>query len=568
MEINMKKMKKMLVTLTGIAMIGGAFNGLPLSASAAAETALSSTALTVQAGTHSSEVNQAKEQSIYASLLLTNWMEQMAWKTELVSGLDSGIVMDALNSGQTFVTASGLAAGDLTDKLAKSFEEDLQSEVRYGYLTEAEFAQLKSDALGIISKAIYTDMKAYKNKSGGAHILETWMISIVQKSSLIAEKVNIEVKQALRNGSNLVESTGLDSNVLVDGLTAQLTSDLETFKYLGKISDSEYAELLAGGTKEIARIVAVEGYDGEPLTYWRSEYASNLLDKFKTSLIQDTMLIADKDYDDVINALAGGATLSTASGLDGQALTDQLAKRNNEAIEREWAAGRLNVEQAEQLKEDTLELVRSSVFISGFGTKAEGTTVVASNSAVAKDIMQGIVDQSAAYSDKTLEEYIAAIEQGQSLVQATGLDQSVLVQALQSNVNTKLQQAVARGQLSLSELDATRAEAYQLLNHAVITSNYVEEIDADRYVQQQLDQVVEAAASLGDISVNDVYIAIADGKSLAEATGMTTNSFLVKLIRNVNQELNEYAAAGSLTQEQADAAKAGYATKLSELNAN
>ncbi|MFD0693880.1 hypothetical protein ACFQZT_07235 [Paenibacillus sp. GCM10027628] len=572
-------MRKQLVVLMGAALLvtgaGGA--ALPVHSAYAAEIGTGTGAATAtgtsaagaavstsdaQAGTQTA--GSAKD---YSSLLLNDWLNKLDIHTEGAANKKSDDFADALASGATLTAASQLDASDLIGKLKTMFAEDMANEVQAGNLTAKEASALEDAAGPRIADLVSSKWTAGSHtaaiQSDGSAILHNRLATLADDASVPSGVSSIDLRKALRDGKSLVEASGLDASALNDVLTALLNQDLEAAVKAGSLPADQLEKAEKDGASALWDAANTKGYD-PATTPWMEQFGQRLLaDKLDpASIIQEAAVFAGKDAGDVQSALAAGQNLTTASGMAESDLTSQLTADVDQALENEWEAGNLSVKLLTKLEKNAADALQKAINTNGYGTQAAAGT---SRTALAAESIRSIVADSAGYAGVAVSDLRGKLAAGQTLVEATAVDQAELTGALQSHIDTFLDAAVQKGWLAQEDEQATKTEAYRLLNDAVTTGNYKAPVDAKQYLTDRLDRIVDDAAQVTDTKSDEVLKSLAGGKSLAQAVGVDADSLLLKLLRHANEEINGFVTAGGLSEQGAAALKADYASAVTKL---
>lgn len=128
-----------------------------------------------------------------------------------------------------------------------------------------------------------------------------------------------------------------------------------------------------------------------------------------------------------------------------------------------------------------------------------------------------------------------------------------------------MNQSVQNGWLNAADLNATKQDAYALLNDAISTRNYKVPVDAKSYLAERLDRIINDVAAVSDIDAAELTKRLAQGQSLAKAAETDTESLLYKLLAQANENMNAFVTAGSVSENDAAAFKRDYASGVSQL---
>lgn len=476
-------------------------------------------------------------------------------------------LMDAVRSGQSLAAASGLGSAELADKLGALYAQSFDGEVAAGYMTREEADEANRLAAAAVRETIDTSGAAVGPlvRTVGRDIVDKATADVVQNVAFLSDKSSIELRAALRQGQSLTEASGLDAATLSASLLESVAFELDRAVRYGQLAAQEAADLKAEAARSIDEALATKGYDPET-NEWMERYGDAIIDKRLSNLTGIAAALADKSYADVEDALAQGGTLLSATGLSEAELLDRLAASVDVSIEQAWQSGTLSARAADALKAEAADRLKEAIATAGYGTRAQSGAK--SDSAIAKESVDQLVRQAASYAGKTAAEVREALGAGQTLVQATGIDQAELYGVLQGNAGAYIEKAVASGRLAAVDADATKQEASERIGSAIAKPGYVGEADADAYLNRLRGTLVDQVADWAGTTREELLEKLASGQSLAQAVGTDADTLLHALLRGVNRDWNEYAAEGRLTAQESAPIKANMAAELLALVTN
>jgi hypothetical protein len=552
-------MKKQFIVLMGAAILASSASGLVIPVHQAYASELGTTANQIQA----SDPNKAVSDSAgdFASMVLNKWLSNLDVNTAAVSGKDGSEVSNSIANGATLAEASGLESSELATKLTDLFGQEMAYEVRTGVLSEKEAAnlnqQLSNQIPGLVTSAWNGTGFITFLHNDGSDIIKYRLNRIVSDASALSEKSSIEVRRTLRDGHSLAEATGLDSATLFDYLTAKMNEDLDSAVKSGKLATDVLDKAKKTGAEKVGAIVNTKGYDVET-TAWMEKYGQTLVNNKLDSIIEYTSIYANKDYSDVITALEAGQNLVSASGMAYSDLFALLTDDMNRYLETEWMDGSLSVKEVEQLKQSAAKNIDKALNQTGYGIIAEGS----SDKGIAEESIRSIINTSATYIGSSEDELRAELAKGKSLLEATNLGETDLINLLQSSADSFIHQAVFKGWLKSSDEAATKTDAAALLKEAINKRGYTVQVDAKGYLEDRLGRIIDDVAAVSDTEANDLIKSLAQGKSLAEAANSDADTLLYKLLAQANKDMNKFEAVGSVNEKDAAVFKTDYATKV------
>ncbi|MNH98655.1 hypothetical protein D3C73_513980 [compost metagenome] len=553
-----RKMKKQLMVLMGVAVLTASTSGLVAPVEAANVSQVVTNAVNGQ-GFISNNDAGVTEVSLGA-LVLNKWLNNLDIQTAAVSGKDYSEISSSLDNGETLLTASELAYTDLIAQLQARLAQDLKIEVRKGSLTEKEALELEQQASSSMNNLVSSPWNDIEHMAAihndGSDIIQYRITNSLSDTAILSEVGSSELRRSLRNGQSLLEASGLDSTTLIDYLTAKMNDDLETAVRKNKLSTDALIKAKHMGAEKIQTVVFTKGYEAKT-TAWMEAFGQSIINKYVQTRVTYASNQTDKDYSDIVSGLEAGQSLAAASGLENSVLFTLLTDYIYTDLEAEWAAGSFSVELLEQLKLDAAKQVNESLG----GQVAAGS----SDKGIAQESVHSIITATAGYMSYTEDELREMLHQGKSLVEATGSDEAELINWLQWRSDSFIHQAVNKGWLKASDEQATKAEAQSLLKDAVNTRGYKAQVDANRYLEDRLDRILDDVADITDTKTNDLLRSLAQGQSLAKAANTDEDSLLFKLLSQTNQEINKLEAWGSIGEDEAVLLKTEYAAGIVKL---
>lgn len=438
----------------------------------------------------------------YADLLLRHYIARIADYAAAFASSDYDAFMQDFQEGQSLAEASGLSKAELADKLVGAFEQRLEAEVRAGTLTTDEATQASAEASMAILGAVSAEQGQAKLPSDGIDgrdIRNAHIHSIVQTVAFLYELDARELKEALRDGSNLAEASGQSAEDLTSAIAERLDRELEAAVRAGQLSETAANERRAEGTEAIRTIVTTAGYDPDE-TVWMRQFGDRLLRGELGFAVPLAAAHAGIDINDVLAALAGGETLLSASGLSETELLDLLGERVGLAIEQAWLDGKLSANMAERLRAEADVQIKAVIHTVGYGIAApSGDT------------------------GRTEREKAVPVSSVTSAVYDEETGTEILVKALDAE--------------------------------------YLP-VDPKAYTEAKLGEALQDIAALSATSYGTLLERLAEGQSMAAASGVSNESLLLELVRSTSKQLNEYVANGQLNEQESVQVKSNYIAGL------
>lgn len=549
------KMKKQLAVVMSAAVLsvgGWAWAGVGATAHAATGT--------YQAVLASQDEATAGQGAVtYTDVFVSEWLSGLPHR---VAGLydvqDENLFNTELSDGSSIADAAGVSYTTIISSLTSLFAKDAAYEVTTGNLTDAEAAQaakLVNDQLPGLLTGVWTGFDTVADGlNPGREVLNNRISRLVEDTSGLSDLSSADLRAALLEGKSLAEAADLDADTLTASLVSGLSQDLDRLVRTNRLTDAEGSALKSEAAATIAQLVNTKGYETQE-NDWMDAYAQSLIDGKLGNVVSLSVIYSEEDYTDVREALAGGATLANAVGKDADALVSLLQKDTNNALDSAWRSGALTSEKADYWKAEAVKQLQAAV-TKGYGTAAEA------NTAIVEESLRSIVSQTASYAGITLSGLRTQLDSGSTLADAADLSANELAAVLKISVDAYIDQTAANGWLSSDAVASTKTAAYNELLAAVDKVGYTGNVDAEAYLKERADRLVDDTAAVTDIPASSILQGLAQGRSLAEAANTDTATLYKSLIKAASKEVNVWLASGSITGRDADTVKAQYAQQL------
>lgn len=197
---------------------------------------------------------------------------------------------------------------------------------------------------------------------------------------------------------------------------------------------------------------------------------------------------------------------------------------------------------------------------------AQGT--VAYDKVVEKELSY-ILGRVALYADKTDSAIREALQQGKTLVQASGLNRDELYDKLVDSMNQRIDFAAQSDKaITADNLHSIKSEAAAKISAVLSTNGYsgtqLIEVDYDEVVDNELSYIVGRVALYSNKTDGAIREALQQGKSLAQASGLNRDELYDKLVDSMNQRI-DFAAQSetSITADRLNRIKSEAAAQIS-----
>ena len=238
------------------------------------------------------------------------------------------------------------------------------------------------------------------------------------------------------------------------------------------------------------------------------------------------------------------AKVAAKLGIGEDKLKTAVDEAYDETLDEAVTAGRLTQEQADTLKERGFDFAPQ--FGPGFGERGPRGGVQ-------------VMDAAATVLGMSVDDLMAELKDGKSLADvaaAKGISQEKLTADLLAQVKTQLDGLVSDGKLTQEQADNIYTQTESNIDQIVSGQsgfNFGPRFGGP--MQPGGVRVMDAAATVLGMSVDDLMTELKDGKSLAdvaEAKGISVEKLTADLLGQVKVQLDGRVSDGELTQEQAD----------------
>jgi len=238
------------------------------------------------------------------------------------------------------------------------------------------------------------------------------------------------------------------------------------------------------------------------------------------------------------------AKVAAKLGIGEDKLTTAVDEAYDETLDEAVTAGRLTQEQADTLKERGFDFAPQ--FGPGFGERGPHGGVQ-------------VMDAAATVLGMSVDDLMTELKDGKSLVDvaaAKGISREKLTADLLAQVKTHLDGLVSDGELTQEQADNSYTQTESNIDQIVSVQsgfNFGPGF-GDRGPHGGV-RVMDAAATVLGMTVDDLMTELKDGKSLADvaaAQGISQEKLTADLLAQVKVQLDGLVSEGKLTQEQAD----------------
>jgi hypothetical protein len=291
---------------------------------------------------------------------------------------------------------------------------------------------------------------------------------------------------------------------------------------------------------------------GQEASQQNITYADVFVSNWLASLPDRVSGLYSPEQDVYEDLLTGGASIAGAAGVASSTIISDLTAIFTKDAQNEVAYGYLTAQEsadAAKLLNSVLPKLLDQAW-TGYDAAADALNL--GREALNNRLSQ-LVQLTAGFSGVSTADLRAALQSGQSLVEASGLEEADLTAYLLSGLNQELNRLVNANRLAQAEASGLASEAALDVAKFVNTKGYdaVENKWMDTYaqsiIQARLNSIVRLAVIYADADYTDVTGALAAGQSLQAATGMDADVLVGYLQSDVDKALDAAWMSGALS---------------------
>jgi hypothetical protein len=280
--------------------------------------------------------------------------------------LDAKNLRRALREGHSLAQASGQESGALAGAVTALLDRELDAAVLAGKLTSAEADKRKAEGEEAIRKIVATE--GYDGdttnwmKQFGDRLVSNKLGFIVPLTAALSGKDTDDVALAIEQGSTISSASGLSETELLGALSKNIDEAIDQAWLNGNVTAS-YADQLKrqaeeqlrtaitaaryganaqGRAESVTQDETTEASDNDPAEF----YAENRLNQ----VAADVAALSNIRYDDLLERLASGQTMSQASGISNNSLLYGLVKSASKQLNEYVDQGALSEEESARVK--------------------------------------------------------------------------------------------------------------------------------------------------------------------------------------------------------------------------
>jgi hypothetical protein len=389
---------------------------------------------------------------------LNNRLSQLVQLTAGLSGVSTADLRTALQSGQSLLEASGLEEADLNAYLLSGLNQELNRLVNANRLTQAEASGLASEAALDVAKFVSTKgYDAVENKwmdTYAQSLIQTRLNSIVRLAVIYADADYTDVTGALAAGQSLQAATGMDADVLVGNLQADLDKALDAAWMSGALSTPKLQEWKTEANKQLLEAVTTNDYAAA------AEADPDIVKESLRCVVGQTASYLGMEASALRSQLDSGTTLAAAADVSADELASTLYGSVAAYIDQAVNNGWLKQEAAASTKEAAYAELLAAVDQARYTGEVDADAYL-------QERTDRIVYDAAAVTGVPAAQILEGLAQGQSLAAAAQTDSASLLKGLVKQTNKEVNLLVAAGSLSSQDADSVKADYSAMLLEAL-----------------------------------------------------------------------------------------------------
>ncbi|TMV45428.1 hypothetical protein FE783_29335 [Paenibacillus mesophilus] len=412
----------------------------------------------------------ATTQVDYKAIVERNLSSVVSYVGAIANREDSEI-REELMRGQNLVQLSGMTGSELLNRLAASLNQSIDLAARSDKaITKEELERIKSDASQRISTIISTDgYDDTKRDVDYEIIIDRHMSGLVGYVGAIANREDSEVRELLQQGKSLVELSGLTESELLKRLTTSLNQSIDLAANSDKAFTREKVDLVKrDAAQRISTIISTGGYDDTK----RDVDYEIIIDRHLSGLVSYVGAIANQEDSRVRELLQEGKSLVELSGLSDSELLKRLTASLNQSIDLAARSDKaFTKEKIDRIKSDAAQRISTIISTSGYDdTKRDVDYKI-----IIDRHMSGLISYVVAIANREDSEVRNLLQEGKSLVEVSGLNQTELHDRLVDWLNQSLDLAAKSDKAFTKEkLDRIKSDAAQRISTIISTGGYKE----------------------------------------------------------------------------------------------
>lgn len=288
-------------------------------------------------------------------------------------------------------------------------------------------------------------------------------------------------------------------------------------------------------------------------------------------LIINTSIIADKDYIEINDILDGGGTLIEASGMNGDKLYDGLRTKLEQDIQLASQTNLIDEKQLSELRASLYTQTQSAINTPGFKPQTESKSSFDFKT-ILKSQLSGLSSAAASFSSEDYIDVKDRLLAGESIVKATRMDASILLNNLLPSINDRIQAALNSGIITSAEADKYQSEAKQAISSAIIAPGGVKpgdeaavsKTEAEAFIKEKLQTIANDAylvSGLEDAN-SDFQEDYKNGASLVRLTGLSVDDLANRIAKIWEQDIDAWSVSGKLTSKEKEALQQQVLTQI------
>lgn len=362
------------------------------------------------------------------SPVVANYLNNLVAYTSLVTDKNQDDLRTDISLGKSLTQASGLTGSELANRLIVNFDAYIENSQR-GASDEA-IQKLKGEGAKAIKNAVangYEPTKTEANIDFDAVVRQRLQM-LVSDVATISNKDYGYINSQYHSGATLVQAAGMPYGDLFGRLVDLMNQQIDGAVGSLAVASDKISKAKADGAQKLAE--AITSAREEQSSQQAVSSLSQIVKRELATIVSDAAIIADKDYNDVLDAVQSGQTIPQAVGMSASDLSQRLILQMNQSID---AVGGVDDAAVQQAKSDAAKQINELL---SNPEAIQKEAVQAGNVAeLVKNRLKLVVLEAASIADKDTNDVQYLFDSGASLAAATGVSGAVLVNELTVSIN-------------------------------------------------------------------------------------------------------------------------------------
>ncbi|GAA3402357.1 hypothetical protein ACFFNY_04125 [Paenibacillus hodogayensis] len=300
------------------------------------------------------------------------------------------------------------------------------------------------------------------------------------------------------------------------------------------------AALLVGGT--IPGFLSGSAHAAETTTATTTTSKYNaIVEQNLSGLVGYVAALSGRQENEVRNELSSGKNLADLSGIGYPELLKRLTASLNQSIDLTAQTDKTTSrEEIDQVKSDSVKRLSTILTTNAYDDTKHINVDYAK---IVKNNISGLVGYVAAVSGRKDTEVRSELRSGKNLADLSGIGYSQLFSRLTASLNQSIDQAAQNDKVTTSEqLSRIKSDAAARISTIITTGSYDDtvkvNVDYEKIVNDSLSSVVGYVSAIAGREESEIRTELANGKSLADLSGISQSELLNRLTVSLNQSID------------------------------